>query len=191
MPAASIRIDARSFKDVGKAMRQLSSGQIRGAIRDAINRTGTGSYRVIIRTVTKENGFKRQKDVRALFAYKRASAKTLEWSAKPNGRNGAGVALKELKPKQTPSGVTYTVAGQTQTRRSAFIVKKLGGHVFKRVSRSRLPIAKQYDKDALNKMLNSPTVQQSFQRAVPEQWGKHWPSRVNNALRRAKRRNKL
>ncbi|MEP0518550.1 MAG: hypothetical protein ABJO09_01070 [Hyphomicrobiales bacterium] len=191
MTLAALTIDAGSFKDVNRAMRQLSGGQVRGAIRDAINRTGTGSYRAVVRTVTKENGFKRQKDVRARFAYKRASVKSLQWSAKPSGRNGAGVPLRDLKPKQTSAGVSYTVAGKTETRRSAFVVKKLNGHVFKRVSRSRLPISKQYDADALNKMLNSPAVQSAFKNAVLEQWNKHWPSRMNSALARAKRRNRL
>ena len=57
------------------------------------------------------------------------------------GRVWAGlqnVPLKAMKPRQTKSGVT---AGPAK-RPGAFISKKLGGHVFERVGKERLPIKK-------------------------------------------------
>lgn len=57
------------------------------------------------------------------------------------GRVWAGlnpVDLKRLKPRQTKSGVT---AGPAK-RPGAFISPKLGGHVFERVGKKRLPIKK-------------------------------------------------
>jgi hypothetical protein len=57
------------------------------------------------------------------------------------GRVWAGlkpIDLKRLKPRQTNSGVT---AGPAK-RPGAFISQKLGGHVFERVGKSRLPIKK-------------------------------------------------
>lgn len=58
------------------------------------------------------------------------------------GRVWAGlrnIPLKAMKPRQTKSGVT---AGPAK-RPGAFISKKLGGHVFKRTGKERLPIEKQ------------------------------------------------
>ena len=57
------------------------------------------------------------------------------------GRVWAGlrnIPLKAMKPRQTKSGVT---AGPAK-RPGAFISKKLGGHVFERVGKERLPIKK-------------------------------------------------
>jgi hypothetical protein len=57
------------------------------------------------------------------------------------GRVWAGlrpIALKRLNPRQTKSGVT---AGPAK-RPGAFISEKLGGHVFERVGKKRLPIRK-------------------------------------------------
>lgn len=57
------------------------------------------------------------------------------------GRVWAGLApieLKRLKPRQTKSGVT---AGPAK-RPGAFISPKLGGHVYERVGKKRLPIRK-------------------------------------------------
>ena len=58
------------------------------------------------------------------------------------GRVWAGLSpipLKAMKPRQTKSGVT---AGPAK-RPGAFISKKLGGHVFKRTGKERLPIEKE------------------------------------------------
>jgi hypothetical protein len=58
------------------------------------------------------------------------------------GRVWAGLSnipLKAMKPRQTKSGVT---AGPAK-RPGAFISKKLGGHVFKRTGKKRLPIEKE------------------------------------------------
>lgn len=58
------------------------------------------------------------------------------------GRVWAGlrnISLKDLKPRQTKSGVT---AGPAK-RPGAFISKKLGGHVYKRKGPKRLPIQKE------------------------------------------------
>lgn len=48
------------------------------------------------------------------------------------------IQLSRLKPRQTSSGVT---AGPIR-RKGAFVVKKLGGNVFQRTGKSRLPIEK-------------------------------------------------
>lgn len=48
------------------------------------------------------------------------------------------IDLKRLKPRETKSGVT---AGPAK-RPGAFISSKLGGHVFERVGKARLPIKK-------------------------------------------------
>ena len=50
--------------------------------------------------------------------------------------------LKAFKPRQTKSGVSYASKGGRKTVKSAFIVDKFGGHVFKRESKKRLRIQK-------------------------------------------------
>jgi len=56
------------------------------------------------------------------------------------------ISLKEFGARQTKKGVSYRVsktAGR-KTIRSAFVVDKIGGHVFARVGKSRLPINKKH-----------------------------------------------
>lgn len=54
------------------------------------------------------------------------------------------IPLKKFGARQTKKGVSYRIS-KTEGRKkiaSAFIVTKLGGHVFKRVGKQRLPIQK-------------------------------------------------
>lgn len=56
------------------------------------------------------------------------------------------ISLKEFGARQTKKGVSYRISKTEgrKTIRSAFMVDKLGGHVFTRVGKSRLPIAKKH-----------------------------------------------
>jgi hypothetical protein len=58
----------------------------------------------------------------------------------------ARIPLKNFGAKQTKAGVTYQIehTGQRMLAPSAFIVKSLGGHVFQRRGKSRLPIEKKF-----------------------------------------------
>jgi len=56
---------------------------------------------------------------------------------------GSRIPLKDFNARQKKRGVSYTVQkGRRQTLDSAFIVKSMGDHVFKRVAGPRVPIIK-------------------------------------------------
>lgn len=193
MPSATLRIDARKLNDVGKAMRQLSSGQIKTAIRQSLNRTGAAAYKSVVIMVQKESGLKAQKHVKRFFIQHRATAKMggLVYSVSPRSGKRNGLPLKNLKPKQVAAGIQYTYAGKTYLRKSAFLIKKHKGHVFKRVGRRRFPVALQVHNINLDEMLSTPAVKAVFNTTTRTSWAHHWPSRLNEQVRRVKVRNRL
>lgn len=74
-------------------------------------------------------------------------------------KSGA-MSLKEFDAKQTAEGVVASPWGRRRVFRHAFILRKLGGHVFIRKGKARLPIKKLYGPVLANEMVRDKSLQE-------------------------------
>ncbi|SEQ48995.1 hypothetical protein SAMN05216548_10527 [Faunimonas pinastri] len=125
------------------------------AIVRAVNHTGDKARTRMVRTLTAQTGLKRKVIVRALKVDRASTG-----GPKGNGARsayvirsrGGDISLKFFGAKEGPGGVTAKVRGKSWHDDHAFMTGgrwpnrtrlKLGGHVYKRLGRKRIPIAEQ------------------------------------------------
>ena len=138
-----MQIDIRdNLSDVLVGLDAIETKVLPKATDRSLNRVGKRASRLMMRQIGKEAGVA-QKVLknRGFFASAKSSIRTLtftvivKWGAIP---------LKDFNPRQTKKGVTAKAWGSRQVYDGAFIVDKLGRHVFVRKTKKRLPIKKLY-----------------------------------------------
>jgi hypothetical protein len=141
----AINADTRAIDRMAAQFR-AAGNQTPHIIRRALNHTGDKVRTAMIRAVTASTGLKRNTIARALKA-KRANYGALQYVIHSKGGN---VSLKYFDPKETRRGVTAKrVAGPLSNRTfmkggrfPKRVALRLGGHVYERVGKNRLPIRK-------------------------------------------------
>ena len=106
----------------------------------ALNRTAERARTEVTRALVKQTGL-RFGVVRKATSLWRASPDSL--SAEIRAKGGY-TSLREFSARQTKKGVSAAPWGRRQVFDHAFIVKRYGGHVYKREGARRFPILKLY-----------------------------------------------
>lgn len=120
---------------------QLSPERCRQALSVSVNDSARQTRLYARRLVAQESSIKAGTVDKGLTISPWSSPGTLSATVVGSGRP---ISLKEFGARQTRAGVTAKVWGKRQLYRGAFIVSSLGGHVYHRTSRKRLPIEKMW-----------------------------------------------
>lgn len=160
------------------AMDLLSSDKAHTVYRRALNHTGNKTFTGVKRVLAKQVGVTQTTIVKRGALRKRpANFSSLEFRISSSGEY---MPLKDFKPNQQKKGVKASPWGKRRLFESTFIVDKLGGHVWKRVGKARLPIEKLYGPSIPKEMVKDAS-QKEFYRIVSTSLR----PRVEHELRRA------
>jgi hypothetical protein len=158
--------------DVSKVIGNLEKlpTRSRRAISRGLNKAAA-NVRTSASTAIRKRRALSAKVVREAIAIRRARPDRLVSSLVVTGRP---IPLKEYKARQTKSGVTAQVSPGprkliTHAGNRAFIIDKIGGHVFARQGKARLPVKK----------LFGPSLPSTF---VQEQVRAAWTATAQDAL---------
>ena len=138
---ASLEINVRTnIRDMERNLTDLARRQIPRATNRTLNRVGARASKAAIADVASQAGTT-QKAIRrgGFWVNLRSRARTLVYTIKV--RYGA-IPLKAFSARQTKRGVTASAWGKRELYDGAFKVESLGGNVFTRKSKDRLPIKK-------------------------------------------------
>lgn len=138
MPTIYFRWSGDGIAKLEGAMEALAGPKKIAALRRALNHTGDRAFTIVKRTISKQIGasqaiIQRYGRLRSL----KANATRLEYIIKADG---GPIPLKHFGPYQGRGGVTAAPWNNRKLYRHAFIVASLGGQVFWREGRGRLPI---------------------------------------------------
>jgi len=138
----------------------LAGAQARPIIARAVNRTVDASYTQVVKALVKQTSAPRKVLTSQIRKHKAAHKgfEAVEGSLSARGRP---LPLSVFRPRQFAPGVKAKVWGRRQLFRHAFgapggppaLVARLGGHVFVRVGRERLPIHQLYGPSIPKEML--------------------------------------
>jgi hypothetical protein len=120
-------------------------GAHRRAVSRALNKTA-GNVRTAASVAIRAKRSLSAKTVRQAFSIKQANPNRLVATLAITGRS---VPLKDYKARQTKRGVTVSVTPGSRkliehAGNRAFIINRIGGHVFARQGKARLPVKKLY-----------------------------------------------
>lgn len=137
-----IRFDV---SQVLKTLDEMPRGPARRAIVRGLNKTATNVRTSASSAIRKRRALS-AKVVRDALAIRKANNQKLVSSIVVTGRP---IPLRDYKARQTKKGITAQVSpGKrklvSHRGNAAFFVQKIGGHVFARQGRDRLPIKKLY-----------------------------------------------
>ncbi len=153
----------------------LSPTVFKKAATRSINRAAKAGFNAGSKEIRKTYALK-AKDIKKETKIKKASWSNLEAVVEIVSKDR--ISLKRFNPRQTKRGVSFRIRKDKKRGliESAFIVDKLGGNVFKRKGKSRLPIkamkadisaAELFDHDPIQKVVNKAadeTMQKEFSR---------------------------
>lgn len=175
-----------NIKDVRRSLTTLQKEVLPQATNRSLNRVGGSINTQVRRYVAREAGIT-QKDLkrRGFFANLRSNIRTMTYTVIV--RYGA-IPLKDFNPRQTKKGVTAKAWGQRKVYDGAFIVDKLGRHVFVRKTKNSLPIKKLYGAIP-SRVADSPVLEDNVQGIVDQRLGREMMSNINYFVaQRMKRR---
>lgn len=165
-------IDTKAFEQL--ATRLAAAGKnIRPALARAINHTGDKARTQVARALVKQTGAK-YRAIREAMTSRMASAGTLVYRIVSRG---AYMSLKEFDPRQTSKGVSAAPWNKRRVFAHTFIVPSLGGHVFERTGRGRLPIRKLWGPAIPKEMLKEQS-KEAFETTVATEL----PNRVEHEI---------
>ena len=118
------------------ACTRLGEGEARRAFSMALNKEGRKSFARMRRALSQQSSIPRGA-VNAAMRFRTASRAALSTETAGSGRS---LPLSFFGAKQFAYGVRAKIWGRAQTFRSAFVVKRYGGGVFKRTGKARFPI---------------------------------------------------
>jgi len=147
-------------------VRRVGEGDATTAFRRALNHEGRKSFTAVRRALRGQTGIK-MGEINAALRYRGASRQSLRAVITGTGRP---MALRHFGARQFSYGVRAKPWGRAQQFHSAFIIDTLGGHVYKRSGKSRLPIEKLWGPSIPREMLRhetKATFEQSAQHVAP------------------------
>ena len=118
------------------ACTRLGEGEARRAFSMALNKEGRKSFTQLRRALAQQSSIPRGA-VNAATRFRSARRADLTTITSGTGRH---LPLSLFGAKQFSYGVRAKIWGRAQTFRSAFVVKRYGGSVFKRTGKARFPI---------------------------------------------------
>lgn len=118
------------------ACNRIGEGEARRAFSMALNKEGRKSFTQLRRSLAQQSSIPRGA-VNAATRFKTATRGTMATVTSGTGRH---LPLSFFGAKQFSYGVRAKIWGRAQNFRSAFVVKRYGGGVFKRTGKARFPI---------------------------------------------------
>ena len=135
----TIETNVDELVNLEKHLRETGN-QAPHAIRRAVNWVGDKSRTQVTRTLAKQTSAK-YGAVRKALRVVRANYGRIEYRIIATG---AHIPLRDFGARQTRKGVSAMVWGKRQVFPRLFIVPRLGGRVFARVGKGRLPITERW-----------------------------------------------
>jgi len=129
----------------------------------AINDAGNGARTAVVRSLGNQMGLL-YGTVRSELTIVPATTSRPEYAIKSSG---GYMSLRSFDAQQRPAGVSARPWGRNRVFRGTFIVRSLGGQVFRRTTRARFPIAKLWGPAIPVEMLRG-TVPRVFEDSVVE-----------------------
>jgi hypothetical protein len=133
----SVNVSTKDFDRLA-AVFEKAGKNVKPALARAINHTGDKARTQVVRALVKQTGAK-------YGVIRRALTTRL---ASPGGLiyriigKGGFMSLREFAARQTAKGVSAAPWGKRRVFPHTFIAQSLGGHVFERRGKARLPIRK-------------------------------------------------
>ena len=118
------------------ACTRLGESEARRAFSMALNKEGRKSFTQLRRSLAQQSSIPRGA-VNSATRFQSATRATMATVTSGTGRH---LPLSLFGAKQFSYGVRAKIWGRAQTFRSAFVVKRYGGGVFKRTGKARFPI---------------------------------------------------
>lgn len=131
------------------ACNRMGEGEARRAFSMALNKEGRKSFTELRRSLAQQSSIPRV----AVNAATRFMPATRVTMATVTSGSGPHLPLSLFGAKQFSYGVRARIWGKAQTFRSAFVVERLGGGVFKRTGKARFPIEQLWGPSVPKEML--------------------------------------
>jgi hypothetical protein len=131
------------------ACARIGEGEARRAFSMALNKEGRKSFTQLRRSLAQQSSIPRGA-VNAATRFTSATRNTMSTVTSGTGRH---LPLSFFGAKQFAYGVRAKIWGRAQTFRSAFVVKRYGGGVFKRTGKARFPIEQLWGPSVPKEML--------------------------------------
>ena len=128
---------------------RMGEGEARRVFSMALNKEGRKSFTEMRRSLAQQSSIPRGA-VNASMRFKSATRSTLSTVTTGCGRH---LPLSFFGATQFSYGVRAKIWGKAQTFRSAFVVKRYGGGVFKRTGKARFPIEQLWGPSVPKEML--------------------------------------
>jgi hypothetical protein len=184
MIKVTVKFDDAQLK---AALKQFSQqGVTRAAVR-ALNKAATNVRAESVRIVRERRALP-AKTIRDGFSIRRASPATLTSVVTATGRP---VPLRDYQARATKKGVTARVVRTGPRKRishkgnKAFLIKKLGDHVFARETSKRLPIKKLYG-PSIPTALASEAISRAIETKAADSLSKRLQEELLYEMRRAR-----
>ena len=147
-----------ALRQVELRFEDLGQGAARVALVRAVNHTGRKALTAVRRALVRQTSIPRRVVVAGVSPVpaRAAGAGEIAFTIVGSGRK---IPLKLFRARQTRSGVSAHVWGGLKHYPSAFIVRSLGHHVFRRVSRRRLPIERLTGPSIADEMVRDQSLQ--------------------------------
>ncbi len=129
------RIEASNLDTMFAALDRLGEKKFTRTMRWALGKAGDRGYTASKRAIAKELGLKQA----VVAGQMKKGQRALEFIV---DSKGARLPLKYYTPRQTKKGVTVRIYGRRRLERSAFIIRRFDGNVYRRTSKARFPIVK-------------------------------------------------
>lgn len=176
MATIAFKWDGRGIARLTAAAEKLEGPRKRAALRRAVNHTGDKTFTVVRRALAKEMGLTQASLAeRGLKKPRRATDARLTYEI--IGKGGF-IPLKEFSMRPGVRGVSAAPWGVRRMFKHTFVVKTLGGNVFKRLGKKRLPIEKLWGPAVPREMVREVTAN-AFQTTVAA----NLPGRVEHEVR--------
>lgn len=165
-------VDTKAFEQLATKLASIGKN-IAPALVRAVNHTGDKARTQVVRALVKQTGTK-YGAVRKVLSTRLASSSRLVYRIIGSG---GYMSLKEFGARQTSKGVSAAPWGKRRVFPHTFIVPSLGGHVFERRGRQRLPIRKLWGPAIPKEMLKDQS-RQAFETTVATEL----PARVEHEI---------
>lgn len=136
-------------------VQKVGEGDAAVAFSRALNHEGRKSFTAVKRSLRQQTTIPTG-IIAAAMQFKSSSRRNLRTIIQ--GR-GSELPLRFFNPKQFRYGVRAKVWGRFQTYKSNFIVASLGGNVFHRTTKKRLPIQRSFGPSIPKEMVKDQTLQ--------------------------------
>lgn len=146
--AAILTIDTGPIKRTARSF-GVAASEIPEITSRALNHTLAKVNTKVKRVLVKETSLKSAMVGKEL-SVRKSNRSNLEAAIVAKGR---AHSLRDFTHRQTKKGVTAKVWGKRKLFKSAFIVKKLSGNVFRRAGKKRLPIYRPMGPSIPNELL--------------------------------------